>query len=278
MARGSVLRRSGGVARWAATVLLVSSTSALAEPPDISGMWAPPFRVHSSGYPLMAGMTQWMAASRGDPATQHVPSLDELSVIADRSVAEHHGNPTFGSPQPPPPPLNDAGRAVLAKTDLKALEERGVACYPANIVSRNGGIGQIVQGKRAVALVSDGGLGRTIYLDGRSEQNALPQWNGHSVGHWDGDVLKVVTTGIRGETFGFQGWPMTDKATFSEEFRLAAGGRRLIVTDTFFDPTYYTEPLRRMQLLDRRPATDEVLDYTCTEGKADMVEMQPTTK
>ena len=250
----------------------------LAAPPDLSGMWAPPFRVHASGYPLMGGMTPWLPVSKGDPKTLHVATLDEMSTIVDRSVAEHRGNPTFGQPTPPAPPLNGAGQSVLAKTDLKALEERGVACYPANIVSRAGGLGQIVQGKTAVAMVSDGGLGRTIYLDGRKEANTLPQWNGHSVGHWDGNTLKVVTTGIRGDTFGFQGWPMTEQATFTEEFQLARNGQQLVVRDTFFDPTYYTEPMRRMMYLDRQPPTDEVLDYTCTEGKADMVEMTTSSK
>ena len=253
----------------------LAAPAAHAAPPDLTGMWATPFRVHASGYPLMGGTTMWIPLSKGDPAKAPMMTLDEMSALVDKSVREHHGNPMFGLPPPPPPPYNEKGREVAAKLDPEAIHAQAIACYPNNVLWRIGfGPMQVVQGTRAIAMIADGGLGRVVYLDGRSEKDALPQWSGHSVGHWNGDTLEIDVTSIRGETFGLFNWPMTEAAMVHEAYHLIDGGKRLALTETFFDPTYYAEPVRRLVYLDRRPDSDEVLDYTCEEGKADMIEMQ----
>ncbi len=245
--------------------------------PDFSGTWSVPFRVHSSGIPLWSGQTPWLVGA--DTAKNYkILSLDELSVIADESVRTHNGNPTFGAPVPPPPPYTAAGADAAAHVDHAKWQARELNCYPTNVMTRIGGGTQtveIVQGKKSIAIASDGGApARVIYLDGRSHAKAAPQWNGHSVGHWEGNTLKVETVKIRGEIMNvFGDWPESENAKVFEEFTLIRGGTILEVKATYEDPAYYREPLHKIMYLERHPEL-EVTDYTCEEGKEDMVETQ----
>jgi hypothetical protein len=205
-------------------------------------------------------------------------SLDELAAIADDSVKTHNGNPTFGVPRPPPPPYTAAGEDAAAHVDRAKWQARELNCYPTNVMQRIGGGTQtveIVQGKKSMAIASDGGApARVIYLDGRSQAKAVPQWNGHSVGHWEGNTLKVETVKIRGELMDiFGNWPESEDAKLFEEFTLIRGGTILEVKATYEDPTYYREPLHRIMYLERHPEL-QVTDYTCEEGKEDMAETQ----
>jgi hypothetical protein len=244
------------------------------EHPDLSGTWSLPFQVHSSGFPLMGGTTPWLPASRGDPAKFPIPTLKQLSDRVDQSVRTHQGNPTYALPPPIPAPLSAKGKEAAAKLDPKVEEKRELNCYPSNVFSRVGGgfqTVQIVQGMNAMAIVSDGSAAsRVIYLDARNHDNALPQWNGHSVGRWVGDTFKVETVKIRGEALQ-RGYPISADAKLFENFRLIKGGKVLEVDATFEDPTYYNESLHKIMYLDRHPEL-EVTDYSCEEGKDDMIE------
>ena len=55
---------------------------------------------------------------------------------------------------------------------------------------------------------------RLIYLDGRElEDDPNPTWNGHSVAHWEGDTLVILTNGIRDDMWlDIQGSPITESA------------------------------------------------------------------
>jgi hypothetical protein len=258
--------------------LALTGGAATASPPDLSGTWSLPFQVHSSGVPLSSGATDWIPISKGDPKNVKILSIAELGARMDQSVKEHNGNPLFGFPTPAKAPLNAAGEAAAAKLDPKKAEERELACYPMNVFARVGGGGstvEIIQGSRSIAMLADGGgPGRIVYLDGRHDEKRPPQWNGHSTGHWDRSTLKVVTTGIRGDSVGFgfgQGWPLSERAQLLEEYTLIHEGKQLQVLATFEDPIYYKEPMRKIMYLDRHPEL-EVTDYTCDEGKDDMIE------
>jgi hypothetical protein len=248
---------------------------------DLSGTWSVPFQVHSSGLPMWSGVTPWLPASQGDPHQFPIPSLKQMNDRVDESVRTHNGNPTFAFPKPLPPPLTAAGRAAAAKIDTALENRRELNCYPSNVFARVGGgtqTVQIVQGRDAVAIISDGHEpGRIIYVDGRKRDDLPPQWNGVSSGHWDGDALQVVTIKIRGETLQ-AGYPISEHARLLETYRLINDGKRLEVDATFEDPTYYTEALRQVMYLDPHPEL-RVTDYSCEEGKEDMIETaQKTTQ
>lgn len=272
------------------------SSRRVAATPDLTGVWASPFRVAAQGFPLGAGQTSWMPVSEGDPLKVKLPTIDELVAQAEKMGpgGEARGGPPGGGPGGPggggpggpggPPPggppggsvtslpLTAAGRAAAAKLDPKKLEQQRVDCYPANIFLRlPGSPVQIVQDAKAISFLTEATpAGRTIFMDGRSNADAVPQWNGHSVGHWDGGTLKIDTVALRGGLFGFD-HPMSDNATVHEEYHLRPDHKQLIGVITFSDPEYYTEPMRKAVYLDWRPDL-EVLDYQCEEGKDDMIE------
>ena len=256
--------------------------------PDLTGVWQSPFRVSAGGAPVIGGATQWMPVSAGDPLKVKVPSIEELVKRMDAMPPGGPGAPNAAvrghvGADPHrmgegPLPLTPAGQAAAAKLDPVALEQKRVACYPNNIFLRlPGNPVQIVQNEKAISFLTEfTPAGRTIFMDGRSNAKALPQWNGHSIGHWSGDTLKIDTVALRGGLFGFDN-PMSDNATLHEEYHLSPDHAKMIGVITFTDPAYYTEPLRKAVYLDRKPDM-EVLDYQCEEGKDDMIETQVDKK
>lgn len=63
---------------------------------------------------------------------------------------------------------------------------------------------------------------RRIYLDRQHPQNLLPTWNGHSIGHWEGDTLVVDTVG-----FNDQSWLSAEMAPHTEETHLTERMRQI---------------------------------------------------
>jgi len=64
---------------------------------------------------------------------------------------------------------------------------------------------KIVQTPGLIVMLYDGQgmpIPRQIFLDGRPlPQSPNPSWMGYSVGHWDGNVLVVETTGFNGRSW-----------------------------------------------------------------------------
>jgi hypothetical protein len=61
---------------------------------------------------------------------------------------------------------------------------------------------QILQGHNQIVLLNEWvAVPRRIYMDGRGHppvEEMLPRWEGHSIGHWEGDTLVVDTTRVNG--------------------------------------------------------------------------------
>ncbi len=108
-----------------------------------------------------------------------------------------------------------------------------------------------------------------IFTDGRPlPQDPAPNWNGYSVGKWEGDTLVVRTIGLRDGTWlDRKGNPLTEAATLTERFHRVNYGR-LEVDLTVDDPKAYTKPwtVRLSQIL--TPGT-ELLDYFCMDNEKD---------
>jgi hypothetical protein len=107
---------------------------------------------------------------------------------------------------------------------------------------------------------------RQIFTDGRKlPANPQPTWFGYSVGHWEGDVLVVETTG-----FNDQGWldnagkPATDQLRVTERFIRKDFGN-LDIQITIDDPKAYTKPWTVTQPLAFQADT-ELLEYICNEN------------
>ena len=86
---------------------------------------------------------------------------------------------------------------------------------------------------------------RIIYLDGRGHpENPEPSWRGHSIGHWEGDVLVVETVHFAPHRSGNgRGLPSGAQKRLTERYRLSGDGTRLFIDYVLEDPEHLTEPL-----------------------------------
>jgi hypothetical protein len=110
---------------------------------------------------------------------------------------------------------------------------------------------------------------RQIFTDGRSlPDDPTPNFNGYSVGSWEGDALVVRTIGFRDGTWlDRAGSPITEAARLTERFRRVNYG--LVEIDvTIDDPKAYTRPWT-VTLKQRIVLDTELLDYHCTDNEKD---------
>jgi hypothetical protein len=72
-------------------------------------------------------------------------------------------------------------------------------CAPVQRLNGSGGgmVSLIIQGSHQIVMISeeDMDIARKIYLNTRHPRPLIPQPNGHSIGHWDGNTLVVDTVG-----------------------------------------------------------------------------------
>jgi hypothetical protein len=108
-----------------------------------------------------------------------------------------------------------------------------------------------------------------IFTDGRSlPKDPTPNWNGYSVGNWEGDTLVVHTNGLRDGTWlDRKGNPLTEAATLTERFHRVNFGR-LEIDLTVDDPKAYTKPWT-VHLNQIFAADTDLLDYFCMDNEKD---------
>lgn len=110
---------------------------------------------------------------------------------------------------------------------------------PIEIIMLPGRVLQLFQWERTL---------RELWLDGRelpsgeNLQNLGPAWYGHSVAHWEGDTLVVVTTGVDERAWLDEyGNPKSFDARYEERYRRIAADTiegRLVI----YDPKNFTAP------------------------------------
>jgi hypothetical protein len=94
---------------------------------------------------------------------------------------------------------------------------------------------------------------RRIWTDGRGhppDDESNPSFQGHSIGHWEGDTLVVETVQIYPEAELFFGMPVTDKTVMKERINLFDKNTLRIDTvveddELFTKPWAYTRYYRR---------------------------------
>lgn len=79
---------------------------------------------------------------------------------------------------------------------------------------------------------------RVIFLDGRAHppKDAPHSKVGHSVGHWEGDVLVVDTDHLEAATITNNGLSHSEDVHVVERFRVSPDGKTLLSTQEFEDP------------------------------------------
>ena len=126
---------------------------------------------------------------------------------------------------------------------------------------------EVMQSKGRITIIEEAyDQIRRIYLDEKQIpiSDAEPGFWGHSVGHWDGDVLKVDTVGIK-EEVKFQDTPHSDQVRIDEKIRLtSANSMEDQVTVT--DPVYLTEPWSWTWHYVRKPGY-KLYEYVCEDNR-----------
>jgi len=131
-----------------------------------------------------------------------------------------------------------------------------------------------VQTEDKIAIVSEEAVAlRVIHMDGYVRPDAIRSFEGHSVGHWEGDTLVVETTHYNGtypaRTTIRRPMLISSEARVTERFtRLSEN--ELNYQYTVDDPTYYTEPWRG-EFSFTRDASGHIYEYACHEGNYSMV-------
>jgi hypothetical protein len=95
----------------------------------------------------------------------------------------------------------------------------------------------------------------------------VPQWNGHSSAHWDGDTLVVESTGFKGET-AFQN--STENLRLTERFTRVSADT-LLYEFTVNDPTTWTKAWTAQ--VPMRKSEDQMYEYACHEANYGMTNL-----
>ena len=106
---------------------------------------------------------------------------------------------------------------------------------------------------------------RRIYLDGRGHPKDMwPTYAGHSIGHWEGDVLVVDTVGIRTDTV-FNNRQHSDALHIVEHMRMVEPNtfEDVILAD---DPKDFDKPWTTTQRYARQPKGTEINEFVCEEN------------
>jgi hypothetical protein len=112
---------------------------------------------------------------------------------------------------------------------------------------------------------------RQIFTDGRKHpEDPDLTFNGHSIGHWEGDTLVVDTVGFTTDTvLGFSGARHSDKMRIVERMRLS-GPDTLEIETTITDPEALAKPWTSKSVYGRH--RDWTLaEYVCQQNNRNFV-------
>jgi hypothetical protein len=187
------------------------------------------------------------------------------TIIREANEAIHAGGPRFGAaPRCWPPGVP----GILNFTAQPAL---------------------FLQNPDNVTIIYERGqIARHVYLNEKHPDAIEPSWMGHSVGHYEGDMLVVDTIALDPRAFTDEfGTPHTDRLHVVEHYRIVQGSPSLITVehipvDTYFvdpanevlqviawieDPGTFHAPYAVMQVYER--ATDYFKEIICQENNDD---------
>jgi len=142
-------------------------------------------------------------------------------------------------------------------------------CYPAGmprLMTRYGSL-MMMQYPTAIFMVSRlNNEYRAIWLDGRSREPEASRdrnWNGESLGHWEGDTLVVETTGFTDENHLIQqGVLAGDQLRIVERIQVINDGNTMVTEYVMTDPEHWEGEWRHVKFRDRILNAD-VREATC---------------
>jgi hypothetical protein len=128
---------------------------------------------------------------------------------------------------------------------------------------------QIIQTpKEVIELFEYDHTVRHIFIDGRKHPaDVTPSYNGHSIGHWEGDTLVVDTIGLNGKNWLDRvGHPESAQMHILERIH-RVDDKTLQVDFTFDDPKSYVKPWTAQVRFLLHPDWD-ILEHICEDNLA----------
>jgi hypothetical protein len=174
----------------------------------------------------------------------------------------------------PHPEFTEEGKETYAEflsyaNQGKRYIEPTVQCYPAGmprLMTRYGPL-MMLQYPTAVFILSRlNNEYRVIWLDGRDrepEEHRDLNWNGESIGHWEGDTLVVETEGFTDENHLIQQGVFTgDQLKITERISMLNDGNTIKMEFIMTDPEHWIGEWRHIKFRDRLLRAD-IREATC---------------
>jgi hypothetical protein len=162
-------------------------------------------------------------------------------------------------------------RLLKASREGKVLSDPPARCLPPGMPDMMGAVYglEILQTAGQVTLTSEWGPeSRRIWTDGRKHpdpDDVLPSYGGHSIGHWEGDVLVADTMYVREDVrLDESGLPHSANMRLKERFYSPMPGI-LVDEITIDDPTAYVAPWKIIERYRYRPELS-LEEYVCEEN------------
>ncbi len=237
--------------------------------------------------PAFAAMLSFSAASfaqRNNQAQAQAPAKETQSSTANRDLSGVWNATSgvyqfaaFSKDEPPMTPWGkakfDAARPSQGPNGVKLSEtnDRVYKCTPPGMPYIYIQIFpmQIIQTpKEVIELFEYDHIVRHIYVDGRKHPaDVKPSYNGHSIGHWEGDTLVVDTIGLNGKNWLDRvGHPESAQMHILERIR-RVDDKTLQVDLKFDDAKSYTKPWTAQIHFLLHPDWD-ILEHICEDNLA----------
>ncbi len=230
----------------------------------------------------LAGALAPMAQAATPPkhTAYYADSTPDISGVWDVS-----GGIYWDSDPKNPPPLTPPFAAIYAsrQADVKAgrpVYDPVAACLPP-------GMPRLILAPYPMEIIQTPGRVtilrelmsqiRRIYTDGRAHPSDPDlTFNGHSIGHWEGETLVVDTVAMRGDTvLDRDGFPHSDQTHSVERYR-RIDADTIEVNITLEDPKALTRPWTLVRSLKRHPDW-EIIEYVCEENNRNTVDAEGRT-
>jgi hypothetical protein len=232
--------------------------------------------MRSMKLPLLASIAAILASPALAQDVGRAAAYAEVTSWPDWSGVWSPGVGTGSRTTPTPPKLTPAAQAIVEAFEAGKAEGRNLQNPAANCVP-NGmpGIMRLpypieftYSPGRVNILIETYSEIRRIYVDGRALPNDPdPFFNGHSVGHWEGDTLVIETIGISPQVYVVNGLHATEKTRFVE--RITRVSHDLLRDEiTLTDPDLFAEPYVMVQNYKLEPDW-EIREYVCQENNRD---------
>ena len=208
------------------------------------------------------------------------PRVTDFAVNSNVCAAGSIGCESISSG---PLPYTAAG---LAANNQKLKFDHTALCLPWGYLRSWNGLypNQIIQSTEALGMFFEQNNNfKIIPTDGRPQPKDVdPTWFGHSVGHWEGDVLVIDTIGFNGETWLDTGVDIKDDPRAAPHVTTTAmhmtermsrpDFTHLRTEITIEDPNLYTAPIKNTRTYVLMKPGSEVMEFSCEDNNKEVTE------